>query len=51
MMVGEFNFGDLFVKSEVSNNGTTQIMFVLFLVLVSPARVKLPPPRGINFVP
>ena len=35
MMVGEFNFGDLFVKSEVTNNGTTQIMFVLFLVLVS----------------
>jgi hypothetical protein len=34
MMVGEFNFGDLFVKSEVTNNGTTQIMFVLFLVLV-----------------
>jgi len=35
MMVGEFNFGELFVKSEVTNNGTTQIMFVLFLVLVS----------------
>ena len=34
MMVGEFNFGDLFVKSEVTHNGTTQIMFVLFLVLV-----------------
>jgi hypothetical protein len=35
MMVGEFNFGDLFVKTEVTYNGTTQIMFVLFLVLVS----------------
>ena len=34
MMVGEFNFGDLFVKSEVTHNGTTQVMFVLFLVLV-----------------
>lgn len=35
MMVGEFNFGDLFVNSQIRYHWTTQIMFVAFLLLVS----------------
>ena len=36
MMVGEFNFGDLFVLGSVENGTpTTQLAFVLFLLLVS----------------
>lgn len=35
MMVGEFNFGDIFLNSKIRYPVTTQIMFVLFLLLVS----------------
>ncbi|TRY61220.1 hypothetical protein TCAL_02177 [Tigriopus californicus] len=35
MMVGEFNFGDIFLNSKIRYPITTQIMFVLFLLLVS----------------
>jgi len=36
MMVGEFNFGDLFTPQGVGKGSpTTQLAFVLFLLLVS----------------
>ena len=36
MMVGEFNFGDLFIPESVEKGTpTAQIAFVLFLLLVS----------------
>ena len=35
MMVGEFNFGELFLPSQVKQHVTTQALFVMFLLLVS----------------
>ena len=35
MMVGEFNFGDVFTNSGIRYHWTTQVMFVLFLLFVS----------------